>query len=136
MTGASIRTLIVDDELVSREKLRTIMASHGDCECAVNGVEAIIQFTQAWDAWRPFDLVMLDIGLPDRAGQDVLQEIRRLERDRKMSGRHRAKVAIVTSAAERSTVAECVAAGCDEYIIKPVSAATIARKIEAMNLKG
>lgn len=135
-SGSGIRTLIVDDELVSREKLRTIMERHGECVTAANGVEAMLQFVEAWEAWRPFDLIMLDIGLPDRTGKELLQEMRRMEAEHGVAEHHRARIAIVTSATERSTVAECVAAGCDDYIIKPISAAIIGRKVEAMGLAG
>ena len=64
--------LIIDDEVGIRESLQTLLELEGyDVETAVNGEQGIARLGD-----RTFDLVLLDLALPDRNGIDVLAEIR------------------------------------------------------------
>jgi len=59
-----MRILIVDDELVSREKLRKIMDSFGQCIVVENGADALRVATSQ----NPPDLILLDIIMPEMGG--------------------------------------------------------------------
>src|SRR5438876_7345198 len=64
--------LIIDDEAEIRESLQTLLELEGyDVEAAGSGEEGIAHIEE-----RPFDLVLLDLALPDRNGMDVLRDIR------------------------------------------------------------
>ena len=64
--------LIIDDEVGIRESLQTLLELEGyDVETAANGEQGMSRIGD-----RPFDLVLLDLALPDRNGIDVLAEIR------------------------------------------------------------
>src|SRR6266436_9910060 len=64
--------LIVDDEVGIRESLQTLLELEGyDVETAANGEQGLVRLGD-----RPFDLVLLDLALPDRNGIDLLAEIR------------------------------------------------------------
>ena len=64
--------LIIDDEVGIRESLQTLLELEGyDVETAANGEQGISRIGD-----RPFDLVLLDLALPDRNGIDLLAEIR------------------------------------------------------------
>jgi DNA-binding NtrC family response regulator len=64
--------LIIDDEVGIRESLQTLLELEGyDVETAANGEQGIARLGD-----RPFDLVLLDLALPDRNGIDLLSEIR------------------------------------------------------------
>ena len=76
-----MKTLIVDDEMVSRRLIQTIMADYGTFEIATNGREAIEAFNVALDENAPFDVIFLDIVMPNLNGQEVLKRIRRAEED-------------------------------------------------------
>ncbi len=69
----SLRVLIVDDEALAREKLRTLLASEPDVvlvgECA-DGLEAL-----AWIERDPPDLMFLDVQMPELNGFEVLDAI-------------------------------------------------------------
>ena len=67
--------LIIDDEVEIRESLQTLLELEGyEVEAAANGEEGLSKLGE-----RPFDLVLLDLALPDRNGIDLLPEIRALD---------------------------------------------------------
>jgi len=67
--------LIIDDEAEIRESLQTLLEFEGyEVEAAANGTQGLAKLGD-----RPFDLVLLDLALPDRNGLDLLPEIRALD---------------------------------------------------------
>src|SRR5580658_6338420 len=64
--------LIIDDEAAIRESLETLLELEGyGVESAASGGEGLARIGE-----RSFDLVLLDLALPDRNGMDLLAEIR------------------------------------------------------------
>ena len=71
-SSATGSVLIIDDEVGIRESLQTLLELEGyDVETAANGEQGIARLGD-----RSFDLVLLDLALPDRNGIDLLAEIR------------------------------------------------------------
>jgi DNA-binding NtrC family response regulator len=66
--------LIIDDETEIRESLETLLEFEGyEVDAAANGLQGLSKLGE-----RPFDLVLLDLALPDRNGIELLAEIRAL----------------------------------------------------------
>jgi DNA-binding NtrC family response regulator len=67
--------LIIDDEAAIRESLQTLLELEGyEVETAANGEQGLSKLGE-----RPFDLVLLDLALPDRNGLELLPDIRALD---------------------------------------------------------
>jgi len=67
--------LIIDDEAEIRESLQTLLEFEGyEVEAAANGAQGLSKLGD-----RPFDLVLLDLAMPDRNGLELLPEIRALD---------------------------------------------------------
>ena len=69
-----LRVLIADDHAIVREGLKQILADTGDIVVAgdaASGLEAI-KLARA----KPFDVLLLDISMPDRSGIEVLKQVR------------------------------------------------------------
>ena len=114
-----MKTLIVDDELVSREKMKKIMDSLGECVAVESGSEAIIAFKDGVETGAAFDLITLDVSMPEVDGMEVLFRIREIEKENMVPKDKQIKVMMVTSQSDKDTIITCVQAGCNEYIVKP-----------------
>ncbi len=130
-----MKILIVDDEMVSRRKMEIIMREYGECQAVENGNAAIRTFTAAIEAGTPFDLITLDISLPDMEGTTVLKMIRELEKGNTLPHDRRVRVLMVTAHGDKEIVMTSIAAGCDDYIVKPFTLDTITQKLEKIGLE-
>ncbi|HOJ14132.1 MAG TPA: HDOD domain-containing protein [Deltaproteobacteria bacterium] len=125
-----MRVLVVDDELVSREKMRRIMAGlFGGCDEASTGQAALEAVSAAMSENRPYELITLDISMPSMDGIDVLKRIRESERAENVPKDARAKIFMVTAASERETIITCIKEGCNDYITKPFSSDRVLKKL-------
>ena len=127
-----MRILIIDDDNISRIKLRVILSLEGTCDMVDNGTDAIELFKKAWNDWNPYDLITLDIQMPDMSGEDVLFEIRDIESIKKVPDDKKVKIAMVTSSSSPDSVANCISAGCDSFIIKPFDKIKIRNILEEL----
>ncbi|MBU2552721.1 MAG: response regulator [Proteobacteria bacterium] len=127
-----MRILVVDDELVSRKKMRRIMSNFGDCDMAENGRQALAAFESSWERLMPYDLLMLDIHMPELDGTEVLKTIR--QREAEMGVAHGAglRIVMVTAVSDGNMVSSSLASGCDEYIVKPFDILTVTEKIRRL----
>jgi HD-like signal output (HDOD) protein/FixJ family two-component response regulator len=124
-----MRILVVDDEIVSRKKMLKILGKFGECEVALTGTQAVEVFREALEKQTPFELITLDIMMPEIDGKQVLQHIREYEKQKDVPREQWVKVFMVTSATDRDTIISCVKTGCDEYITKPFSMETVMKKL-------
>ena len=127
-----MRALVVDDEVVSRSKLQKIMARFGPCDAADSGSAALHAFRDAMEKGEPYDLVALDIAMPEMDGTQVLHNIRKVENELGIERSQGVKVVMVTAHADKDTVIACIQAGCDEYIRKPFDKAIISQKLHRL----
>lgn len=116
------RILVVDDEESVRYSFeRFIDEPEYRVETARNGTEAITMYLK-----KPFDLVILDIRLPDISGIDVLRRLK--EADPKVV------VLIITAFGTTDTAIEATKYGAYDYILKPFDIPEIKKLIdEAVN---
>jgi DNA-binding NtrC family response regulator len=99
--------LVVDDEAEIRENLEILLLdSHYRVTLAENGIEGLKKFEA-----EPFDLVLLDVMMPDKNGLEVLQEIRKLSPD--------AAVVMITAFGTIENAVSAIKAGAMDYITKP-----------------
>jgi len=103
-----------DDEFNARFLVRLLERRGCAVEVAVDGREAI---AKALDPARPFDLMLLDVHMPEVDGFGVVRAIRGAEAER---GGRRLPIAALTARSRRGDRELCLAAGMDDYLTKPV----------------
>jgi len=131
-----MRTLVVEDDVTSRLLLQTILKEYGECRVAVDGKEALAEFLAAQQAKQPYQLICLDIMMPDIDGKEVLGAIRDLE---KASGRLPetwAKVVMTTALGDPRTVGASFHDLCDSYLVKPIDKAKLLDSLRQLKLIG
>jgi two-component system, OmpR family, copper resistance phosphate regulon response regulator CusR len=107
-----MKVLIVEDERRIAAFLAKGLRRQGyEVECAYTGSDAL-ELTSGERRGEPADLVMLDLGLPDIDGLEVLRELR--ERGSKVP------VIVLTARTEASDRAEALRLGAVEYLTKPL----------------
>lgn len=115
-----MRTLIADDEYISRRILQEMVKTYGEVESVASGDEAVTAVRLALDEGRPFDLILLDIEMPGMDGHQALRAIRADESARGIAGLKAAKVIMTTVRSDPDSVFAAFRDQCEAYLIKPV----------------
>ncbi|HPO16992.1 MAG TPA: response regulator [Candidatus Hydrogenedentes bacterium] len=116
-----LKTLIVDDVPQNGRVLKALMAKYGDCDIALNGREAVNAFQNAWKQGAPYQLVCMDIMLPDIDGLKVVEVLRKMEEAMKVEESQRVKIIIVSSLDDSPHRLKAYNLECAGYITKPIS---------------
>jgi two-component system chemotaxis response regulator CheY len=114
-----MRTLIVEDDFTSRLLLKKLLKNYGTSDLAVNGAEGVEAVRAALEAGEPYDLICLDIMMPEMDGHEALTRIRQLEAEMGFDGPRRAKIVMTTALADAGNVVKA-RAQCDQYLAKPI----------------
>jgi len=111
-TGRQLRILVVEDNAVNQALAVRLLEKRGHkVTVAGNGKEALVALEK-----DPFDLVLMDVQMPEMDGFEATAVIREKE---KMSGNHLPVVAM-TAHAMAGDRERCLEAGMDDYITKPI----------------
>jgi len=129
-----MKILVVEDNFTSRRLLQKYLSSYGNSEIAVNGKEAVEAFVSAHDEGEPYDLICLDIMMPEMDGQEALKKIRRIEEEMDIHGLGRVKIIMTTVLDDRKNVMEAFKSQCDGYIIKPIDRRDLLKVIGSLDL--
>ena len=129
-----MKTLIVEDDFSSRLLLQTLLARRGDCHVAVNGLEAVKAVKTARVAGEPYDLVCMDIMMPEMDGQSALKMIRAMEASDGIVSTSGAKIVMTTALGDMKNVATAYRALCDGYLVKPIDRAKLDALLETLQL--
>lgn len=129
-----MKILIIEDEFVSRTKLQKILSNLGDCHLAVNGKEAMEAFKLAHEEGEPYELITVDIKLPDMSGPEIVKQMRAWEKEARAAVKDgEAKILMVTALSGKN-VMESFKEGCEGYIVKPFDSRKIARELARLGI--
>lgn len=124
----------MDDEATNRVLLQTILSQHGKCQVAVNGKEAVNAFRRAADTGLCYDLVCMDISMPEMDGFTAVRQIRALEEARGVLPDAGAKIIMATASGEPKDIFRSVRESCNGYLVKPVSVAQVLEQLQRLGL--
>jgi len=129
-----MRCLIVEDDSIALKLIQTYLADYADCEAATDGQKAIAAFRQAAEEKRPYELVCLDIMLPEMDGHAVLQALRQIEAEYEIQGMGRAKVIMMSALRDLDNVKGAFKEGAEVYLVKPVERLKLKKELEGLGL--
>ena len=102
-----MKILIAEDDFISRKIINTQLAPLGEVDIAANGNEAFTAVRMAIEANEPYDLICLDIMMPEVDGIMALKKIRQSEAQKGLNP-------------EKSHVMAAAQANCDGFLVKPI----------------
>jgi two-component system chemotaxis response regulator CheY len=115
-----MKTLIVDDDYITSQVLREIMLAFGETNIAENGLIAIDMIGTAINNNIPYNLIFLDIMMPELDGQEALTLIRQIEMEAGIIGLDCAKILMTTALSDFGNINTAFKNQCEGYIIKPI----------------
>lgn len=114
-----LRILLAEDGLVNqRVAMDLLKRHHHEVEVAVNGLQAVARFNA-----DHFDLVLMDVHMPEMDGLEATERIRELEQESTVGSA--IPVIALTANAMKGDREKCLAAGMNDYISKPIRAADL-----------
>jgi two-component system, chemotaxis family, chemotaxis protein CheY len=129
-----MKTLIVEDDFTSRLVLQTFLSRYGDCHIAVNGWEAVQAFRSALEGGQPYDLICMDIMMPEMDGREAVKQVRALEEARGILSTFGVKIIMTTAVNDVKEVARCFDELCDAYLVKPVDLSALLQQVRSYQL--
>lgn len=124
MPEFGVDVLIAEDNEVNQIVFTQILLDLGvEFKIANNGKEAV----KYWQELSPA-LVLIDVSMPVMNGHEATREIRRLEEGKA----YRTPICAITAHALRGDKEDCIAAGMDDYISKPVSPDVMTEKVKSL----
>jgi signal transduction histidine kinase/CheY-like chemotaxis protein/ligand-binding sensor domain-containing protein len=121
-----LRILVAEDNVVNQKLALAMLSKMGhDVALAANGAEALARWTE-----EQFDLIFMDIQMPELDGLESARRIRRQERS---TGEH-VPIVAMTAHAMRGDVERCREAGMDGYISKPISRNAVRKVLASVSI--
>jgi PAS domain S-box-containing protein len=116
--------LIAEDSKVNQKVISLVLQTTG-CEItfAENGAEAVDLYKASQ---KPFDLVLMDMRMPEMNGEEATRSIRAYEAKRE---RPRTPIIMLSANTMRINVRDALAAGCDAHVAKPVRRGVLFQEI-------
>ena len=115
-----MKILIAEDDYVSRKFLLKFLSQYGDCDVTVDGMEAIEVFLMALEDKQYYDLICLDIMMPEVDGIKALKTIRKLELERSIPADKKSKIIMTTALNSTDEVLDSFDSGSEAYAVKPI----------------
>ncbi|HKJ91397.1 MAG TPA: response regulator [Oceanipulchritudo sp.] len=129
-----MRILIVEDDFISRKVLEKQLASYGEVDVTVNGREALGAVRMQLDQGAPYNLICLDIMMPEMDGQEALREIRAAEKEASIAGLERARIIMTTALNDSKDILSSFRDECDGYLVKPIKKQDIKKLFDMLEI--
>ena len=117
-----MKILIAEDDFTCRMIMQRLLEPYAKCDVAINGKEAIEAFTSGIVEGKPYDLILLDVMMPEMDGQEVVKEVRRIEeKEWGIIYPKGIKIIMTTALDDPHNVVAAFKSFCDAYLVKPIT---------------
>lgn len=124
-----MKILAIENDKAELAKLKSIFNDYGTCETASDGKEGLNKYHQAYLLGETYDLITIDLNLPDISGIDVLKQI---SGDENLLFLSKARKIIFSAESNPSNVIAAIANQGDAFIIKPLKQELLESKLHEL----
>ena len=115
------RCLVVDDDELGRELIAHYLEEVAECDMAENGLEAVEKFRDAFEGGTPYDLIILDIVMPEMDGHTAAKEIRLIEKEWGGTANEGVTILVLSSLhTPQDVIQSYISARSAAHLVKPV----------------
>lgn len=129
-----MKALIVEDDFLSRMLLQGLLKPYVVPDVAVNGKEAVEAVRISLENKEPYNLICMDIMMPEMDGQEALRHIRDLEKQAGIMPTDGVKVIMITALDDKKNIMAAFREQCDTYLVKPLDKLKLVATLETLNL--
>lgn len=130
-----MRILIVDDSKYQRFLVQSNLSDYGACDEAHDGVQGVEMFKQAMEEGHPYDLVVMDILMPNMDGHTALRQIIAMQEAAGVPEDAQAKSLMLSTLTDPQTMLVAqFESGADMYLTKPFEGKTLIEAFENLCL--
>jgi len=130
-----LKCLIVDDDVLGRELTIQYLEGVAACDTASNGKEALGLFASALVGGAPYDVVMLDLLMPEMNGYEAGTAIRQLEKEHGLTTASGVSIIIVSSVnTPKEIVHAYMSAQSAAHLTKPLKPEKLRKTLVALEL--
>ena len=130
-----MRILVVEDSFISRRLLCRFLEPFGEIDVAINGKEALQAAAHEVESGSPYDLICLDIIMPEMDGHEALKEIRKVESNAGIPVGMGSKVIMTTALEDHKSIREAFRHSADGYVVKPIEKKKLISTLQELGLE-
>jgi two-component system chemotaxis response regulator CheY len=130
----NMKTLIVEDDFTNRLLLETLLSRYGECHVAVTGKEAVEACRTSRINGSPYDLVCMDLLMPEMDGREAVKQVRHQEAALGISSSQGVKIFMVTALTNTPEVMKSFKEPCDAYLFKPLDVSKLLQELRTFHL--
>ena len=127
-----MKSMVAEDDAINRKLLKTVLSRYGQCDIASNGKEAVNAFRLALENHQGYDLVCMDLRMPQMDGQEAIREIRKQEVSAGVS--KTSKIIVTTAHTDRESITTALLGRCNAYLVKPIDTGKLKKELKTLGL--
>jgi two-component system, chemotaxis family, chemotaxis protein CheY len=125
-----MKIMVIDDVMMNILVLKQAAKPFGAVDGFQSWEPGLDALREAYGSGEPYDLLFLDIRMPNRNGLEVLKDVQDLGRTQ--AAGHKTKVVMFTSISEPDSVREAIRLGAVGYVLKPIQAERIQDEVRRL----
>jgi two-component system chemotaxis response regulator CheY len=130
-----MKSLIVEDDPVSSQVLEKMISKYGAYDVVVDGGKAIDLFRRAHESSNPYDLILMDIMMPEINGLQSVLSIREIEESINIPLTRKVKVIMTTALDDPRTVMKALyESDANSYLVKPIRLQKLVDELRKLKL--
>lgn len=130
----NLKILLVEDDFTSRVMLQGLLLPYGQCHVAVNGREAVDAFSASFTTAKRYDLICMDVRMPEMDGTEAVRQIRSIEELHGVLSTSGVKIFMISAIGDLKTVSSSYGSLCDAYLLKPVTGVQLQQHLTEFKL--